>query len=192
MSGENAVQHGEEIDLEHDRLITLNDEPAANEEVATSEPSTSEASLRTAVESVGPLHHRSPKKKSNRGRKPMQSAILTSAEQVLHLRLRADKRKAAEEKRLSKSPKKKATPVKGKPPQKKVTPTKKKNETSSSSSPSETDFCIICMQPMPSKLTKNNSIACNVCKREVHLKCANIQNSYYTCIHCDSEYSEEE
>lgn len=190
MSGENVVQHGEEIDQENDRLITFNDEPAAVEEASTSEPTTSEASLRTAVETIGPLHLQSPKPKSNRGRKSMASAILASTEQVSNRRIMAEKRKANEEKRVSKSPQKRGRPSKS--PKKKATPAKKKNDTTSSSSPSETDFCIICLQPMPSKCTKNNSIACNTCKREVHLKCANMRNSYFTCIHCDSEFSDEE
>lgn len=105
----------------------------------------------------------------------------------------AKKRKQNADKKAAKKAKQKK-PVKSKPssPQKKVTPSKKTNEASSSSSPSETDFCIICLQPMPTKLTRNNSIACNTCKRDVHLKCANIKNSYFTCVHCDSEFSEEE
>lgn len=71
MSGENTVQHSEEIDHENDRLFTFNDET-----------------------------------------------------------------------------------VKTKPPQKKKTLTKRKNDTTSSSSLSETEFfSVICMQPMPSKMT---------------------------------------
>lgn len=134
-----------------------------------------------------------PGAKSNRGRKSMESAILTSPEKVSDLRERAKKRKQNADKKAAKKAKQKK-PVKSKPssPQKKVAPSKKTNEASSSSYPSEKDFCIICLQPMPNKLTKNNSIACNTCKRDVHLKCANIKNSYFTCVHCDSEFSEEE
>lgn len=56
------------------------------------------------------------------------------------------------------------------------------------SAPSEDeDFCIICMGPLPLRLTQNNSISCNSCKRPVHLKCANIMHSYFTCKHCDSD-----
>lgn len=75
---------------------------------------------------------------------------------------------------------------------KKTTTAQKSKKYISSSSPSEADFCIICMKELPPKLTKNNSIECNECHRPVHLACANIQNSYFTCIHCDSEFSEEE
>lgn len=44
---------------------------------------------------------------------------------------------------------------------------------------------------MPTNLTRNNSIKCNTCKRPVHLKCADIKNSFY-CKHCerDSEFQE--
>lgn len=136
----------------------------------------------------------------------MESAILTSAEQISNLRIMAEKRKANEEKRASKtpqkrgrgskSPQKKATRSKStdqpKTPLKKLTAAQKSKKDASSSSPSEADFCIICLKELPPKLTKNNSIECNECHRPVHLACANIQNSYFTCIHCDSEFSEEE
>lgn len=46
------------------------------------------------------------------------------------------------------------------------------------------DFCIICLKDMPSKLTKFNSIACDKCGREVHLKCAKMTGSWYTCPRC--------
>lgn len=111
MSGENIVQHGEELNPDDQCLITFIDEPAANVEFSTSEPSTSAASLRTAVESVGTLQYKSPKKKSNRGSKSMESAVLTAAEQVSTLRIRAEKRKANKENRKSKSPQKKTKPA---------------------------------------------------------------------------------
>lgn len=71
-----------------------------------------------------------------------------------------------------------------------------KKKKSSSSSPSEedndneeedVDFCIICMKNMPRKLTRYNSIKCNMCKRAVHLKCANMRTSFFTCKNCESD-----
>lgn len=148
MSGENVVQNDEEIGHDDQRLIIFDDPPGATEEVATSEPSTSvasesstsfgslrsavsAASWRSAIESVGPLRYKGPRPKSNRGPKPMKTAVLTSPEQASILRERAKKRKENEEKKGSKKAKPSA---------------KSKPNVSSSSSPSETDFCIICLK----------------------------------------------
>lgn len=75
---------------------------AAHEEVTISEaPSTSgtisSAFLRQALKEVGPMKQATPAKKSNRGRKPMKTAILTSPEVVSELKEKAGaKRKKAE------------------------------------------------------------------------------------------------
>ena len=37
------------------------------------------------------------------------------------------------------------------------------------------------------KLTRNNSIECNKCQRPLHLKCANMTRSYFTCQNCESD-----
>ena len=74
---------------------------AAHEEVLTSEPSTSGIAslsshvsakqLRDALKTVGPLKMGTPVKKSNRGRKSMKTAVLTSPEVVADLRDKAEK-----------------------------------------------------------------------------------------------------
>ncbi|XP_039968941.1 uncharacterized protein LOC120780752 [Bactrocera tryoni] len=81
---------------------------AANEEVSTSEASTSAPAstsgaassllslvsapqLRDALKSVGPLKLGTPALKSKRGRKTMESTILTSPEAVADLRDKAEK-----------------------------------------------------------------------------------------------------
>lgn len=51
----------------------------------------------------------------------------------------------------------------------------------------DVDFCIICMENMPKNLTQYNFVNCNMCNRAVHLKCANIRASYFTCANCESE-----
>lgn len=55
----------------------------------------------------------------------------------------------------------------------------------------DVDFCIICLTLLPNKLTAQNSIKCNECRRPVHLKCANMRRSFFTCKHCDSELDDE-
>lgn len=58
------------------------------------------------------------------------------------------------------------------------------------SSSEDEDFCIICLQTMPKKLTKQNSVKCAVCERPVHLRCAKMYASGFTCEQCESEYEE--
>lgn len=126
------------------------------------------------------LFPRTPRKKSNRGRKPMQSAILTSAEKRKELDNSAKKGKtnATAKKRQRSSPSAKtSTPAKN----------RHRKQSPSSSSESDEDFCIICLEPMPKKCTKSNSIKCMECKREVHLKCANMTQIFWICEMCEPE-----
>lgn len=69
-------------------------------------------------------------------------------------------------------------------------PRKKKPSPSSQSSAKDVDFCIICLKTMPRNVTITNSIRCNTCNRAVHLKCADMHASYFTCKDCDSDYEE--
>lgn len=103
--------------------------------------------------------------------------VLIDFVKISELKTQADKRT------LIKSKKKTST---------KSAPAKKQRRDSSSSTSSEEEFCTICLKQMPKKLNRNNSVNCNVCKRPVHLKCANVTASYYTCVHCDSDYSDNE
>lgn len=155
-----------------------NGKPLAHVILTDEEASTSASSLlHLTLNQIGPVQFVEPKKKSNRGRKAMKSAILTSPEKISELKTQADKRT------LIKSKKKTST---------KSAPAKKQRRDSSSSTSSEEEFCTICLKQMPKKLNRNNSVNCNVCKRPVHLKCANVTASYYTCVHCDSDYSDNE
>lgn len=83
---------------------------------------------------------------------------------------------------------KRAKTATAKPPAKRG---KKKASPSSQSSSDDAEFCIICLKTMPRNVTSNNTIRCNTCNRAVHLKCADMQASYFTCKHCDSDYEEE-
>ncbi|XP_043467262.1 uncharacterized protein DDB_G0283697-like isoform X2 [Leptopilina heterotoma] len=51
----------------------------------------------------------------------------------------------------------------------------------------DSDFCILCSELLPKNLTAFNSVNCNSCQRPVHLKCANMRTSYFTCEHCNSD-----
>lgn len=146
---------------------------------ATPGPSSRSTSVSCLVDELGPLQAASPKKSSNRGRKPMASTILTSPETVATLHEKAAKKRAAPT--PIKKAKRKATP-----PAKKSA--KRKKQTKKDSDEEDLDFCLICLDLLPPKLTKANSIKCNGgCDRFVHLKCAAIKKSYYTCKNCESD-----
>lgn len=89
----------------------------------------------------------------------------------------------------SKTPQKRKISKKAdaKPPAKRGRPPKNAQKKVTSDDDADVDFCIICLGPMPLKLTKNNSIACIDCGREVHLKCAKITKSYFVCQNCESD-----
>lgn len=56
------------------------------------------------------------------------------------------------------------------------------------SSSEDEDFCIVCMQFLPKRLTKQNSVECSQkCNIVVHLKCAKINAGRFTCEHCQSD-----
>lgn len=151
-----------------------------------------ESHLSSILSSIGPLQTSSPAKKSNRGRKSMKSCILTSPENISELKEKQIKRIAAKEKASANKEKKK---LKREEPTRKQPARKRAKKKLSSSSPSDDDtdddedahFCIICIKTMPRKLSRYNSIECNTCKRAVHLKCANMQNSFFTCKNCESD-----
>lgn len=156
------------------------------------------------LDEVGPLQGSTPKKPSNRGRKPMSSSVLTSPEVLTTLKKKAKERaekkaaKAAKDltrlsklvKQLSaKSPVKRgSTSTPAKPPAKRGRPsTRSKKQKSSEEEDEDEDFCIICEKTLPKKLTASNSVHCNECDRPVHLKCADMRASYFTCANCASD-----
>lgn len=118
--------------------------------------------------------------------------VATKTERVIaRSELRA-KRMKRDERNKSKETKKQVSVKRKSSKGPKSQPPKKRNKPVSSLSSSEEDFCILCLEAMPKKLTKYNSIACNVCKRNVHLKCAKMTASYYTCPNCNSDDEEEQ
>lgn len=168
-----------EEDTANQRAIVVLEEdiPAGSfEEVSTSGTS----SMHSSLNAVGPVGMGTPRVKSNRGRKPMASAILTSSEKLNELQEQADKREATKRKKEQKQ----TPPAEKGPPAKKAAKNKKKVESTSSS---EEDDCLLCSKPLPKNLNRNNSIKCNTCKETCHMKCANFPNNFFTCPECDSD-----
>lgn len=117
LSGENDQAAAVETlynEEEQRRIFVSNEQDVtAHEEVSTSEPSTSAGpssvsrseSLSSLLSEIGPMQAATPAKKSNRGRKPMRSTILTSPSNIDALktaRAKRDSLKAAKEARAQK------------------------------------------------------------------------------------------
>lgn len=197
LSGEKMVEDDDDTDNQH-RIVLADEDIAAHEEEAIPVPSTStgpstsgasskasvtsKENLLAALQGVLPLKAGTPAKKSNRGRKSMQSAVLTSPEVVCELRDKAEKKREREAKKGD-TPSAKKQKVRGKS----KTPQKKQPSPTDTDVEEDVDFCIICMKSMPKKMNRQNTIHCNVCDRAVHLKCAKMTASYWTCKHCISD-----
>jgi len=167
-----AAEGGNEVTLEGIESVVFSEQPAAHKEVISVGSSAVASTSQSTLDEVGPLRRVTPKKKSNRGRKPMQSAIITLPEN----------RKVAEDAAANR--RKSNTP----PPKKRRTKKVKRSKPSSSSSEEDRDFCLNCTKLMPHKLTMNNSIKCNICERPFHLKCVDMGNrSHFTCGNCNSD-----
>ncbi|XP_043467023.1 uncharacterized protein LOC122501547 [Leptopilina heterotoma] len=97
-SGENLIGVEDDNAEEQRRIVVLTDRDmpstsglaSASTLVSMSSVDTSTSSLRDVLKSVGPLKLGTPAKKSNRGRKPMKSTILTSLENVSTTRAKHD------------------------------------------------------------------------------------------------------
>lgn len=207
LSGENQVIDDEEEDPENRRcvLVTVEDiDTAANEEVTTSEaastiskrstPGTSDisaASLRRSLNEVGPLNFVEAAKKSNRGRKPMVSTILTSPENVAKTRQKSVDKRAKEAKKNEKKGETqkggKRGPKVGKDSSKKRARTDKSLENDTvEKSTVKGDICMLCQEPWTQKQNKNNTIHCDDCERPAHLKCARVTRAGFTCLDCEN------
>lgn len=170
-------------------------EPGAFEVVSTTQPETSVSNLNDTLEMLRPFPKAGKETKSKRGRPPGKSAILTDSPQRTELREKETKRVAAQNKKTERARKRltKGLVLSDKGTQKlaKKPPAKRQASarvpTPGSSSSEDEDFCIICMKTMPRKLTRENSVACIECKREVHLACANMGRSYFICQNCYSD-----
>lgn len=165
-----------------------------------------------ALDRVGPLRSVPPVKKSNRGRKPGTSVLANSPENLTKLKARQTasqaKKRGRGRPRKTSSPNPSATTPSPQPPKKRGRPAKQKSELTAKKQPgrrakalrppstpvceSETedrDFCLICLELLPMIQNKFNVISCNGdgCTNSVHLRCANLRASYYTCPHCDDD-----
>lgn len=183
----------DEVNNDLQRRIVVNaSEAAAHQQVSTSEIS---STLSSVLSSIGPLQASTPQIKSNRGRKSMKSTVLTSPENVVKAKDKAKKKLLAKEKATTNKEKKllkrkQPTQKESRPKKPAGKRCKKKSSSSEEDDDNEeedVDFCIICMKNIPRKLTRYNSIKCNMCKRAVHLKCANMRTSFFTCKNCESD-----
>lgn len=167
---------------------------------ASSSPSTPIGN-QSILDEVGPLKCGTPKKPSNRGRKPMQSSVLTSPEVLTALKEKTAQREmkeVAKSAKPSQPPKQGTKRARGAPvnqlPAKPAakcsklaltkTFTQKTKPKEAEALDEDMDFCIICLKLLPRKLTIKNSIKCIGCDRPVHLKCANHHASFWQCQHC--------
>lgn len=126
----------------------------------------------------------------------MKSAVLNSPENISKLKEAREKR-AATMSRINKQKNGKGKRQRQQQQSKKSVKMQKKKSSPSPPSTSSSDdqddanedidFCIICMKNMPLKLSRHNSIECNTCKRAVHLNCANMRASFFTCPNCTSD-----
>lgn len=131
----------------------------------------------------------------------MQSAILTSAENIGKLKEKRAQRDAHKAKKEANAAKKRRLSVTEEPPKKKTAKGKPAEEKPAkgkvkkrpikqerkSSSSSDDEGCIVCLKPLPRRLTRDNSIKCNTCKEVAHLKCADVKRSWWTCKDCKFE-----
>lgn len=187
-----------------DRVLLVLDEdiPIGSEsEVTTSDV----ASTSGISDMVANLNESGPvkiigKKKSNRGRKPMTSAVLTSPLKHAEIKQaatdRAEKKRKSEEAAANRAEKKKrksedATkkiPAKRrhKSPSKAKAPKKKRAKKEEEDEEEDRDFCLECKDLLPAKMNKNNTIHCDTCDRPFHLKCVNFSASF-RCDNCDDD-----
>ncbi|XP_022214882.2 uncharacterized protein LOC111069223 [Drosophila obscura] len=137
----------------------------------TPEPSTSSTSCLSLSEEIDPLRAATPKKSSNRGRKPMQSSLLTFPECIASMKEKsAMKDSKLSDMQASVSPQKKrgrkATLAKPSTKLTKETLTKPlAKRTKALSSDDDKEFCLICLHLLPRKLTAANSIKCRECSQ---------------------------
>ncbi|XP_018407563.1 PREDICTED: uncharacterized protein LOC108783490 [Cyphomyrmex costatus] len=185
----------EEVETGHEmgrkEVVFTTSEPSTSR--ISFEPLTSRASSLSSLsllEEIGPLQAATPKKPSNRGRKPMQSAVITSPECIASLNEKATKTAA---KQLTKQAVKRGRKATKRTKATLSKPSAKRIKAKESSpSDDDVDFCIICLDLLPRNLTAENSIKCNECSRSVHLKCAEMRASYFTCKHCASDEKSDE
>ena len=177
-----TVALGSDVGSDEDLYTTPEPSTSGVSTVALTSPISSKSCL-SILEELGPLKAATPKKPSNRGRKAMKSTVLTSPESIVVLKEKAAQRAAKlAPPQASSSPSTKRT---------KVTRSKPSAKRAKAQVPPPADddcnVCLICLNIMPLHLTAANSIRCNECSRPVHLKCANMRASYFTCNNCESD-----
>lgn len=196
------------------RQSTPTDEArASTSHEANERRSASEARISNYVQildEIGPVQNAPQRKKSNRGPKPGKTTILTSPENVTQLREKQQKRKDALEAKAAKkkqkldknvkpikSPAAKSSAPKASTaksprtkPSARTTPAKgKKKHDSSSSELESSEECDGCHEKFTQKATPRNSYMCmgQNCYKLIHIGCAELKYSVWTCKDCDSD-----
>lgn len=160
-------------------------EVAARETVSTTDqsdsaPSTSgmsnASSYSSLISAIGPLKKFTPKTKSNRGRKPHKTTILTSPENRAAAQARQLKKMAVKEKKVAADSKRKRS----------VSSSPSKRQKSNPAHEDDGDkLCLVCARPLPKKLTRSNCIKCQSCNDYAHRRCLDRPSSCYLCPACD-------
>lgn len=192
-SGEEEEEDEDENPDNQRHLVVLTDADiatGAHEEVTTtsvrSDSIAFAADLREALKAVGPLKPGKPTTKSNRGRKPMTTSILTSPGNVASLRQKADTKRDKLKKQQQRKDAKETLPAPQKRKARKPSTASKKKQRAEEEEES-VNPCIVCNGALPGRLSRNNSIRCNSCSKVAHLKCADMHASYFTCPGCESD-----
>lgn len=204
-----AIEHQLDAD-EIRRIVVLNDDEVdigANETVASTsqtDASTSEttsnlsrvSSYVSMLDEIGPVQLGAAKKKSNRGRKPGKSTILTSPENMAELKEKQHKRQAAEEKKVANAAKRKQknTPekaAKGKKsssaPKKKTTSAKRNKRGASSQEDASEITCEGCGGEVNAAEEVLYTCSGTGCRRVAHEGRVTLKYSMWSCEHCDSD-----
>ncbi|XP_049309910.1 uncharacterized protein LOC125777870 [Bactrocera dorsalis] len=156
LSGENLFGD-EEKDADNQRRVSTSEAstsaPASTSGAASSSLSlVSAPQLRDALKSVGPLKLGTPAPKSKRGRKTMESTVLTSPEVVADLRDKAEKKRQ----KLTKAADEPAA-KKQKGLGKSKTPWKRSPSPTETDIEEDFDFCTICKKKMPKHENRQNT-----------------------------------
>lgn len=174
----------------------FNQDDASTSTAFNEDTASTSSSMNLNLNLSGPVRIVGSAKKSNRGRKPMKSCVLTTPEKRDELYDAAEKRNANKRKKeekgknppVKRGPKKKEAQKKKAAPKPRGRPKKQKideKDESSGEEQEDRDFCKICRKLMPKKMNKNNTIECDTCKRPFHARCAFFQGASYTCDDCE-------
>lgn len=187
-------------------------QPEGNANEMESIPSTSSGinvpiALLVSPQDIRPYPKAGDRKVSNKGKKPMKSAILTSTpvKEQLEVAAREKEKKKVEKlerarKKLckslgfeSKQSKDKKVLASNEKKKKQIPKKRIKKERESESEDDEDTLCLVCLKPYLQSKPGQDWIQCISCKKWAHIECGK-DSKVYTCIHCasDLEFSDAE